>query len=128
MAGRDGGVDEGEAQLTGAGWDDGAGEAGAEMGEGRGALVSCVGWNLSPRSLGSKMGLTCQRLVQVAYAYLSGCALIAEKFTPAAKQYEANPMAMHLRGMNMLLGGSREIEAMIIVPSSALSLVWRADR
>ena len=108
--------------------DGGVGETGAEMGEGRGALVSCVGWNLSPRSLGSKMGLTCQRLVQVAYAYLSGCALIAEKFTPAAKQYEANPMAMHLRGMNMPLGGSREIEAMIIVPSSALSLVWRADR
>lgn len=45
---------------------------------------------------------------------------IAQKFAAAAKQYEANPMAMHLRGMNMLFEGLKEKGSMIIVPSSAL--------
>jgi regulator of protease activity HflC (stomatin/prohibitin superfamily) len=45
---------------------------------------------------------------------------IAEKFAQAAKQYEANPGAMHLRGMNMLFEGLKEKGSMIIVPSSAL--------
>lgn len=45
---------------------------------------------------------------------------IAENFAQAARQYEANPMAMHLRGMNMLFEGLKEKGSMIIVPSSAL--------
>jgi regulator of protease activity HflC (stomatin/prohibitin superfamily) len=45
---------------------------------------------------------------------------IAEKFADAAKQYESNPGAMHLRGMNMLFEGLKEKGSMIIVPSSAL--------
>ncbi|MBN2377290.1 MAG: slipin family protein [Sedimentisphaerales bacterium] len=45
---------------------------------------------------------------------------IAEKFAEAAKQYENNPGAMHLRGMNMLFEGLKEKGSMIIVPSSAL--------
>ena len=45
---------------------------------------------------------------------------IAEKFAHAAKQYESNPGAMHLRGMNMLFEGLKEKGSMIIVPSSAL--------
>jgi regulator of protease activity HflC (stomatin/prohibitin superfamily) len=45
---------------------------------------------------------------------------IAQKFAQAAKQYEANPMAMHLRGMNMLFEGLKEKGSMVIVPSSAL--------
>jgi regulator of protease activity HflC (stomatin/prohibitin superfamily) len=45
---------------------------------------------------------------------------IAEKFAAAAKQYESNPVAMHLRGMNMLFEGLKEKGSMIIVPSSAL--------
>jgi len=45
---------------------------------------------------------------------------IAEKFAQAAKQYESNPGAMHLRGMNMLYEGLKEKGSMIIVPSSAL--------
>ena len=45
---------------------------------------------------------------------------IAEKFTQAAKQYQSNPGAMHLRGMNMLYEGLKEKGSMIIVPSSAL--------
>jgi regulator of protease activity HflC (stomatin/prohibitin superfamily) len=45
---------------------------------------------------------------------------IAERFAQAAKQYERNPGAMHLRGMNMLFEGLKEKGSMIIVPSSAL--------
>jgi regulator of protease activity HflC (stomatin/prohibitin superfamily) len=45
---------------------------------------------------------------------------IAEKFAQAAKQYERNPGAMHLRGMNMLFEGLKEKGSMVIVPSSAL--------
>jgi regulator of protease activity HflC (stomatin/prohibitin superfamily) len=45
---------------------------------------------------------------------------IAEKFAAAAKQYESNPGAMHLRGMNMLFEGLKEKGSMVIVPSSAL--------
>ena len=45
---------------------------------------------------------------------------IAEKFASAAKLYESNPGAMHLRGMNMLYEGLKEKGSMIIVPSSAL--------
>jgi regulator of protease activity HflC (stomatin/prohibitin superfamily) len=45
---------------------------------------------------------------------------IADKFAEAAKKYERNPGAMHLRGMNMLFEGLKEKGSMIIVPSSAL--------
>ncbi|MCP4608098.1 MAG: slipin family protein [Planctomycetes bacterium] len=45
---------------------------------------------------------------------------IAEKFVTAARQYESNPGAMHLRGMNMLFEGLKEKGSLIIVPSSAL--------
>ena len=45
---------------------------------------------------------------------------IAEKFVQAARQYESNPGAMHLRGMNMLFEGLKEKGSLIIVPSSAL--------
>jgi len=45
---------------------------------------------------------------------------IAANFAQAAKQYESNPGAMHLRGMNMLFEGLKEKGSMIIVPSSAL--------
>ncbi|MHC4561053.1 MAG: slipin family protein [Planctomycetota bacterium] len=45
---------------------------------------------------------------------------IAEKFAQAARHYESNPVAMHLRGMNMLFEGLKEKGSMIIVPSSAL--------
>ncbi len=48
---------------------------------------------------------------------------IAEKFALASKQYETNPMAMHLRGMNMLYEGLKEKGSLIIVPSSALDMM-----
>ena len=45
---------------------------------------------------------------------------IAEKFAMASQQYADNPIALHLRGMNMLYEGLKEKGSMVIVPSSAL--------
>jgi len=45
---------------------------------------------------------------------------IAEKFAKASEQYLENPIALHLRGMNMLYEGLKEKGSMVIVPSSAL--------
>lgn len=45
---------------------------------------------------------------------------IAEKFAKASEQYKENPVALHLRGMNMLFEGLKEKGSMVIVPSSAL--------
>ncbi len=46
---------------------------------------------------------------------------IAEKFAKASEQYANNPIALHLRGMNMLYEGLKEKGSMVIVPSSALN-------
>ncbi|NCB08504.1 MAG: slipin family protein, partial [Bacteroidia bacterium] len=45
---------------------------------------------------------------------------IAEKFEEASRRYINNPVALQLRGMNMLFEGLKEKGSMIIVPSSAL--------
>lgn len=45
---------------------------------------------------------------------------IAEKFAKASEQYIHNPVALQLRGMNMLFEGLKEKGSMVIVPSSAL--------
>lgn len=45
---------------------------------------------------------------------------IAEKFAQASLQYRDNPVALQLRGMNMLFEGLKEKGSMVIVPSSAL--------
>ena len=45
---------------------------------------------------------------------------IAEKFAQASREYTDNPVALHLRGMNMLFEGLKEKGSMVIVPSSAL--------
>ena len=45
---------------------------------------------------------------------------IAEKFEKASQKYTDNPVALHLRGMNMLFEGLKEKGSMVIVPSSAL--------
>lgn len=45
---------------------------------------------------------------------------IAEKFAKASELYRNNPVALHLRGMNMLFEGLKEKGSMVIVPSSAL--------
>ena len=45
---------------------------------------------------------------------------IAEKFARASDQYLNNPIALQLRGMNMLFEGLKEKGSLMIVPSSAL--------
>ncbi|MBV9967543.1 MAG: slipin family protein, partial [Alphaproteobacteria bacterium] len=45
---------------------------------------------------------------------------IAEKFVAAAQTYADNPVALHLRGMNMLYESVKERGSTIIVPSSAV--------
>jgi regulator of protease activity HflC (stomatin/prohibitin superfamily) len=45
---------------------------------------------------------------------------IAAKFVEAALPYQNNPVAVHLRAMNMLYEGLREKGSIIVVPSSAV--------
>jgi regulator of protease activity HflC (stomatin/prohibitin superfamily) len=45
---------------------------------------------------------------------------IADKFSQAAATYRDNPVALHLRAMNMLYEAIKEKGAMVIVPSSAV--------
>ena len=45
---------------------------------------------------------------------------IAEKFAEAGKSYEHNPIAFHLRAMNMLYEGLKENSTIVIVPSTAV--------
>jgi regulator of protease activity HflC (stomatin/prohibitin superfamily) len=45
---------------------------------------------------------------------------ISEKFAKAAEVYAENPVALHLRAMNMLYEAIKEKGAMVIVPSSAV--------
>jgi len=45
---------------------------------------------------------------------------IAEKFNEAGKSYQNNPIAFHLRAMNMLYEGLKENATIVIVPSTAV--------
>jgi regulator of protease activity HflC (stomatin/prohibitin superfamily) len=45
---------------------------------------------------------------------------ISDKFAEAAKAYQDNPIALHLRAMNMLYEAIKEKGSMVIVPSSAV--------
>ena len=53
---------------------------------------------------------------------------IAEKFEQAAKSYEDNPTALHLRAMNMLYEGLKGGQStIVIVPSTALNTMTLGD-
>jgi len=45
---------------------------------------------------------------------------IAHSFEEAAKAYQNNPTALHLRAMNMLYEGLKEKGALMVVPSTAV--------
>jgi regulator of protease activity HflC (stomatin/prohibitin superfamily) len=45
---------------------------------------------------------------------------IAAKFVEAARPYQSNPVAVHLRAMNMLYEGLKEKGSIVVVPSSAV--------
>jgi SPFH domain/Band 7 family protein len=46
--------------------------------------------------------------------------LIAKQFEEASRAYQGNPVALHLRAMNMLYEGLKEKGALMVVPSSAV--------
>ena len=45
---------------------------------------------------------------------------MAEKFEEAARTYTNNPVALHLRAMNMLYEGLKQNATIVIVPSTAV--------
>jgi regulator of protease activity HflC (stomatin/prohibitin superfamily) len=45
---------------------------------------------------------------------------VAEKFAEASKSYQNNPVAFHLRAMNMLYEGLKQNSTIVIVPSTAV--------
>jgi regulator of protease activity HflC (stomatin/prohibitin superfamily) len=45
---------------------------------------------------------------------------VAEKFAEASKSYQRNPVAFHLRAMNMLYEGLKQNSTIVIVPSTAV--------
>ncbi|MCU0632528.1 MAG: slipin family protein [Methanolinea sp.] len=52
---------------------------------------------------------------------------VAEKFEEAARTYQNNPTALHLRAMNMLYEGLKEKATLVIVPSSVLDTMTLGD-
>jgi regulator of protease activity HflC (stomatin/prohibitin superfamily) len=45
---------------------------------------------------------------------------VSAQFAKASQMYADNPIALHLRGMNMLFEAMREKGSMVVVPSSAI--------
>jgi len=52
---------------------------------------------------------------------------VAEKFEEAAKTYQNNPTALHLRAMNMLYEGLKEKATLVLVPASVLDTMTLGD-
>ena len=75
-----------------------------------------------PKDLAEAMGKEAQAERERRARVILGTAEteIAEKFSQASQKYTNNPVALHLRGMNMLFEGLKEKGSMVIVPSSAL--------
>src|SRR5438128_717378 len=75
-----------------------------------------------PRGLEDAMSMQAQAERERQARIILGTAEteIAAKFVEAAKPYQNNPVAVHLRAMNMLYEGLRENGTTIIVPSSAV--------
>ena len=59
-------------------------------------------------------------LVDIAKLLPASEVEIAHSFQQAAKSYQENPTALHLRAMNMLYEGLKEKGALMLVPSSAV--------
>jgi regulator of protease activity HflC (stomatin/prohibitin superfamily) len=52
---------------------------------------------------------------------------VAAKFEEAARTYQNNPVALHLRAMNMLYEGLKEKATLVIVPSTVLNTMTLGD-
>jgi regulator of protease activity HflC (stomatin/prohibitin superfamily) len=75
-----------------------------------------------PRALEDAMSMQAQAERERQARIILGTAEteIAAKFVEAAEPYQNNPVAVHLRAMNMLYEGLRENGSLVIVPSSAV--------
>jgi regulator of protease activity HflC (stomatin/prohibitin superfamily) len=75
-----------------------------------------------PRALEDAMSMQAQAERERQARIILGTAEteIAAKFVEAAQPYQNNPVAVHLRAMNMLYEGLRENGTVVIVPSSAV--------
>jgi SPFH domain / Band 7 family len=75
-----------------------------------------------PRGLEDAMSMQAQAERERQARIILGTAEteIASKFVEAAQPYQNNPVAVHLRAMNMLYEGLREKGSLIIVPSTAV--------
>jgi regulator of protease activity HflC (stomatin/prohibitin superfamily) len=77
---------------------------------------------LIPASLESAMSMQAQAERERQARVILGDSerQVAEKFGEAAKTYQNNPVAFHLRAMNMLYEGLKQNSTIVIVPSSAV--------
>ncbi len=77
---------------------------------------------LIPASLESAMSMQAQAERERQARVILGDSerQVAEKFGEAAKTYEHNPVAFHLRAMNMLYEGLKNNSTIVVVPSSAV--------
>jgi regulator of protease activity HflC (stomatin/prohibitin superfamily) len=75
-----------------------------------------------PSSLQDAMSREAQAAREKAARIILGEAelAIANSFAEAAKSYQNNPTALHLRAMNMLYEGLKEKGALMLIPSSAV--------
>ncbi len=75
-----------------------------------------------PSSLQDAMSREAQAAREKAARIILGEAelAIAHSFAEAAKSYQNNPTALHLRAMNMLYEGLKEKGALMLIPSSAV--------
>jgi hypothetical protein len=77
---------------------------------------------LIPSALGDAMSMQAQAERERQARVILGDSerQVAEKFAEAAKSYAHNPVALHLRAMNMLYEGLKENATIVIVPSTAV--------
>jgi regulator of protease activity HflC (stomatin/prohibitin superfamily) len=77
---------------------------------------------LIPASLESAMSMQAQAERERQARVILGDSerQVAEKFAEAALTYANNPVALHLRAMNMLYEGLKQNSTIVIVPSSAI--------
>ena len=52
---------------------------------------------------------------------------MAESFGEAAKTYASDPVALHLRAMNMLYEGLKQNSTIVLAPSSAIDTMQLGD-
>jgi hypothetical protein len=52
---------------------------------------------------------------------------VAQSFGDAAKTYANDPVALHLRAMNMLYEGLKQNSTIVLVPSSAIDTMQLGD-